>query len=101
MFDETIKTMVTSRNISPYGYLCLIGETKISIYLAYAEEDSCTYDHIWTISFRDLRKLGIGKRLELIDFSPNCEEFLAVSNTGELTIWSIKKLKFVRKVTKL
>ena len=101
VFDEVIKQMVTSRNISPFGYLALIGETKMSIYLTYAEEDSCTYDHIWTINFWDLRKLQIGKRIELIDFSNNCEEFIAVTNTGELNLWSIKKLKFLRKITKL
>ena len=101
VFDEVIKQMVTSRNISPFGYLALIGETKMSIYLTYAEEDTCTYDHIWTINFWDLRKLQIGKRIELIDFSNNCEEFIAVTNTGELNLWSIKKLKFLRKITKL
>ena len=43
--------MVTSRNISPFGYVALIGETKLSIYLTYAEHDSCTYDRIWTLNF--------------------------------------------------
>lgn len=101
VFDEVIKEMITSRNISPFGYLALIGDTKVSLYLTYAEEDSCTYDHVWTINFWDLRKLAIGKRIELVDFSPNCEELVAITNTGDITLWSIKKLKFIRKITKL
>lgn len=83
--------MVTSRSVCPFGYLALIGETKLAIYLTYAEEDSCTYDLIWTVNFSEMRKLGIGKRIELIDFSPNCEELVAVSNTGEVSLWSLKK----------
>ena len=98
IFDEVIRQMVTSRNISPFGYVALIGDTKLSIYLTYAEQDSCTYDRIWTLNFAELRKLNIGKRIELIDFTPNCEEFIAISNTGDMTIWSLKKQKFVRKV---
>ena len=70
----------------------------MTIYLTYAEDDSCTYDHIWTINFWDLRKLKIGSRIELIEFSPNCEEFIAYMNTGELTLWSIKKLKFLKRL---
>ena len=93
--------MVTSRNVSPFGYIALIGETKMTIYLTYAEDDSCTYDPVWTVNFMDLRKLNIGKRIELIDFSPNCEELIAVMNTGELTLWSVKKSKFIRKITQL
>ena len=90
--------MITSRNISPFGYLALIGETKLSIYLTYAEDDSCTYDHVWTINFWDLRKFKIGKRIELIDFSPNCEEFIAYTNTGDISLWSIKKMKFMKRL---
>jgi len=45
-----------------------------------------------------MRKLNIGKRIDLIDFSPNCEEFVAMTNTGDLTIWSLKRQRFVRKV---
>lgn len=101
VFDEVIKQMITSRNVSPFGYMALIGETKISIYLTYAEDDSCTYDHIWTINFWDLNKLKIGKRIELIDFSPNCEEFIAYTNTGDLSLWSIKKMKFIKRLKTL
>ena len=100
-FDETIKSMVPSRNVCPYGYLALLGETKMTIYLTYAEEESCTYDVVWNINFSEMRKMNIGKRIEMIDFCPNCEEFIAVSNTGEVSLWSIKKAKFLRKVTTL
>lgn len=91
--------MATSRNISPFGYLALIGDTKMSIFLTYAEDDTCTYDRVWNINFWDLRALGLGKRIELIDFSPNCEEFVAVTNTGDFSLWSIKKMKFLRRIS--
>ena len=91
MFDEEIRSMIPARNISPYGYLALIGETKMSIYLAYAEEEICTYDHVWTINFWDFRNQDIGKSIEVIDFSPNCEDFVAYMNDGKITTWSIKQ----------
>mmetsp|Transcript_6206 Transcript_6206/g.8300 ORF Transcript_6206/g.8300 Transcript_6206/m.8300 type:complete len:87 (-) Transcript_6206:758-1018(-) len=86
--------MVTSRNISPFGYIVLIGDTKLQVFLSYAEGDSCTYDRIWTLNFMEMRKLDIGRNIELIDFTPNCEDFVATTNTGELTLWSLKKQKF-------
>ena len=70
----------------------------MSIYLAYAEEESCTYDHIWTIEFSDLRGCGIGRRIDLIDFSPNCEEFISYMNTGQICLWSIKNKSYIRTV---
>ena len=42
----------------------------------------------------EMRKLDIGRNIELIDFTPNCEDFVATTNTGELTLWSLKKQKF-------
>ena len=93
--------MITSRNITPFGYICLIGDTKMSIYLAYSEEDSCTYDRIWNINFWDLRALDLSQRIELVDLSPSCEEFVAVSNTGSVSLWSIKKMRYVRRVCQL
>ena len=95
VFDEEIKKLVPARNISPYGYLALIGESKLSIYLAYAEDESCTYDHVWTISFWSLRKENIGKSIEVIDFSPNCEDFVAYMNSGKIVTFSIKRTKFM------
>ena len=73
----------------------MIGESKLSIYLAYAEDESCTYDHVWTISFWSLRKEDIGKSIEVIDFSPNCEDFVAYMNSGKIVTFSIKKTKFM------
>ena len=93
VFDEEIKKLIPARNISPYGYLALIGESKLSVYLAYAEDESCTYDHIWTINFWDLRKENIGKSIETIDFSPNCEDFVAYMNSGKIVTFSIKRTK--------
>ena len=90
--------MVTSRNISPFGYIVLIGSTKLSVYLSYAEGESCTYDRVWTLNFMDMRKLKIGRSIELIDFTPNCEDIVAFTNTGELTLWSLKRQKFIRTI---
>jgi len=94
VFDEEIRRLVTARNISPYGYLALIGETKLSIYLCYAEEEACTYDHVWTINFWDLRSKNIGKSIEIIDFSPNCEDFVAYMNSGKICTFSMKMMQF-------
>ena len=91
--------MVTSRNISPFGYIVLIGSTKMAVYLTYAEGESCTYDRVWVLNFMEMRKMNIGRAIELVDFTPNCEDFVAVTNTGELTLWSLKRQKFIKIVT--
>ena len=80
--------------MSPYGYIALIGETKMSIYLAYAEEETCTYDHIWTITFWDYRDYDIGSCFEVIDFSQNCEEFVAYTNNEMIVTFDIKNMEF-------
>ena len=91
VFDEEIREVITARNICPYGYVALIGDTKMSIYLAYSEEEKCLVDLVFTIRFFDLRKLGIGEKITTLDFSPNCEEFVACTNAGYLAVWSLKK----------
>jgi hypothetical protein len=53
-FDEDIRYVFCSKNISPYGYIAVVGATKLSIYLAYADECTSTYDHVWTISKYEL-----------------------------------------------
>jgi aspartyl/asparaginyl-tRNA synthetase len=43
-YEEDIKAVYTSRNTCDFGYLAVIGVTKLTIYLAYADEIVATYD---------------------------------------------------------
>jgi hypothetical protein len=43
-FDEDIRRVFCSRNISPFGYIAILGETKMCLYLAYADEIVAMYD---------------------------------------------------------
>ena len=90
-YDEDIKSVFCSRNTSPFGYIAIIGKTKISIYYAYAEEINATYDHIKTFNQWDLRMYNAGSRVELLDFTDKCEFFVTYSGTGELALWSIRE----------
>ena len=49
-FDEYIRRVFCARNTSPFGYIAILGNTKISIYLAYADEIVAMYDHILTMN---------------------------------------------------
>jgi len=100
-YDEDIEAIFCARNISPYGFIAIVGQSKLSIYLAYSDDTSCTYDHVWTINFWDFRKLNIGRKIELVDFSNNCEEFIAYTNTGVLVVFDLKKHKYSHKITEL
>lgn len=37
-FDEDIRQVFCSSNTSPFGYIAVLGSTKLTMYLAYAEE---------------------------------------------------------------
>ncbi len=93
--------MFCSKNISAYGYIAVAGATKLSIYLAYADECTSSYDHVWTISKYDLQFNKCGRQIELGDFTDTCEEFLSYSKTGEIAMWSIKDKKFILHQMKL
>lgn len=45
--------MVTARNTAAVGYFALIGKTKMTIFLVYAEDESCSVDHVWTLNYTD------------------------------------------------
>lgn len=100
-FDEDIKRVMCSRNTSAFGYIAIIGTTKTSMYLAYADEVLAIYDHAWTLNQWDLRLNSAGSRVELIDFTDSCENFYTYSCTGELACWSIKDKKFSEFITKI
>ena len=93
-YDEDIRKVYCSRNTSPFGYIAIIASTKLSIYLAYADEINAMYDLAWTLTQWDLREFDSGARVEIIEFSDSCESIFTYSNTGELSIWSLKKKQF-------
>ncbi len=43
-YEEDIRAVYTSRNTCDFGYLAVIGVTKLTIYLAYADEIIASYD---------------------------------------------------------
>ena len=49
-FDEDIKQVFCSRNVSQLGYIGIIGKSKISFYFAYAEEINATVDFVWSLN---------------------------------------------------
>lgn len=94
-FDEDIKRVFCSRNTSPFGYIAVVGVTKICIYLAYAEEVVAMYDHVMTLTQYDVRCANLGHRIDLLDFTKSCELFFTYSTqcTGDIGIWSLKNKK--------
>ena len=90
--------MVTARNVAAFGFFALIGKSKISIFSAYADEEFCIYDEVWTIEFISLLGLGIGLSIKLLDFSTNCESFCGYTNIGYICTWDIKRLNLQHKV---
>ena len=100
-FDEDIKKVMCSRNTSAFGYIAIIGTTKMSIFLAYADEVLCIYDHSMTLNQWDLRMNSAGSRVELIDFSDSGESFFTYSTTSELAVWSLKSKKCIESITKI
>jgi hypothetical protein len=90
--------LVTAGSTSLFGYFALIGKTKVSIFNAYADEESCVYDHVWTIDFINFRNLNIGLSIKKLDIAANCESFCGYTNTGIICIWNIKKLQMEQKV---
>ena len=49
----------------------------------------------------DLKRNLVGQKIELLDFSRNCDEFYSYSQTGEISAWSITEKHFIRLITKL
>lgn len=62
-YDEDIQKIFCSRNTAPFGYVAIVGNTKLSLYLAYAEEINAIYDHIWTITQMDFKINKIGQKI--------------------------------------
>ena len=100
-FDEDIQKVFCSRNTGPFGYIAIVGNTKLSLYLAYAEEINAVYDWVWTLTQMDLKRNLIGQKIQLLDFSNKCDEFYTYSQTGEIAVWSISEKRLIRLITKL
>ena len=49
-FDEDVQKVFCARNTSPFGYIAVVGQNMVILYLTYAEEASAAYDHIWKLS---------------------------------------------------
>ena len=49
-FDEDIQRVFCSKNTGQFGYIAIVGNTRISLYLAYAEEIVAVYDHVMTLT---------------------------------------------------
>ena len=62
-FDEDIQRVFCSRNTGPFGYIAIVGNTKLSLYLAYAEEIVAVYDQVWTITQMDLKRNLVGQKI--------------------------------------
>lgn len=93
-YEEDIKAVFTSRNTCNFGYVAVIGVTKLTIYLAYADEIIATYDQVLSLNQWDFRVVDAGVRVELLDFTDSGERFVFYSNTGEIVSWSLKNKRF-------
>ena len=62
-YDEDIRAIFCAQNTSPFGYIAILGQDKLCIYLAYADEASAMYDHIWTIRSWDFRSHNLGPKV--------------------------------------
>lgn len=100
-FDEDIRRIFCSQNTCPFGYIAILGNTKLAIYLAYADEAVAMYDFQWVLSQWDLRLNAAGTKIELLDFSADGNSFVTLSQTGEIAEWSLKHKEFLEIWVKL
>jgi hypothetical protein len=95
--DEKIERIVCARNTANYsGYIAVITESKIGVYLALDEGVKVAFDLFYSFDFYKLKKLGLGTSILNIDFTQSCEEFVAVLNNWSYAIFSIKNPENVR-----
>jgi hypothetical protein len=89
--DEKIERIVCARNTANYsGYIAVITESRLNIYLALDEGDKVIFDLFYTFDFYKLKELELGRSIVNIDFTQSCEEFVAVTNNWKIAIFSIK-----------
>ena len=99
-FDESIRRVFCSSNTSNFGYIAILGKTKISIHQCYSDEASAFYDHMWTMNQWDFRMTKSGSRMELLDFSNDSNFFITLAQSGELAQWNLQEQHFVEIWTK-
>lgn len=95
-FDEDIRRIFCSKNICPFGYIAILGKTKLSIYLAYADEAVAMYDLQWILNQWDLRLNAAGTKIDLLDFSSDGNSFITLSASGEIAEWDLSSKEFVQ-----
>ena len=54
-----------------------------------------------TVTSHELQLNKCGRQIELADFNDSCDEFLTLSKTGEIGLWSLKEKKFVMMLIKI
>ena len=88
-FDESIRRVFCSGNTSNFGYIAILGKTKISIHQCYSDEAAAMHDHMWTMNQWDFRMTKSGSRMELLDFSNDSSHFMTLAQSGELALWNL------------
>ena len=59
--DEKITKVVCARNTANYsGYISVLTESRLSIYLALDEADKVIFDLFYSFDFYRLKKMGYG-----------------------------------------
>ena len=97
--DEKIERIVCARNTANYsGYIAVITESRLNIYLALDESDKVIFDLFYSFDFYKLKKLELGTSIMNLDFSQSCEEYVGVTNTWNIAIFSIKSPENIRSI---
>lgn len=89
-FDEDIKRVFCAKSTNTYGHFAIVGATKLTVYLAYAEDVFAGYDELMTLTKYDLIKYRIGPQVSLVEFLPS-GDFYTYSHNGDLAQWSLKQ----------
>ena len=102
-YDEKIRKVVSSPNISGKSYLALISNSKFTIYKVSTTEQSeddiaIMSSKIWEVYFSSISD-GIG-RLITLDFGTSDECFLSGSSNGAVALWDLKARKLKRIVAR-
>jgi hypothetical protein len=68
--DEKITSVVCAKNTANYsGYVAIVSETKVTVFLAQSEEMYVYYDKVYEFDFYKMRSLGLGALITHLDFS--------------------------------
>jgi hypothetical protein len=82
--DENIKKLICSRSTCYYGYVAILDESKVTIYLTQNDDNTVSYDLVMHYDFWKLRQENLGSCIETLDFTTSCDEFIGV--TSNMTV---------------